>query len=87
MAGFAGAFVDREVEPRAENAFDRERVQRDASQQTQPMLDQQYGQGQGGQGYGQGDQGYNQGDQGYGQGNQGYNQGDQGYGQGNQQNY
>ncbi|MCJ1412030.1 hypothetical protein MMC19_006122 [Ptychographa xylographoides] len=46
MAGFAGAFVDREVEPRAENAFDRERVQRDASQQVQPMLDQQYGQQQ-----------------------------------------
>jgi Protein of unknown function (DUF3759) len=50
MAGFAGAFVDREVEPRAENAFDRERVQRDAVQQAQPMLDQQYGQ-QGGNQY------------------------------------
>ena len=44
MAGFAGAFMDREVEPRAENAFDRERVQRDAMQQAQPMLDQQYNQ-------------------------------------------
>ena len=76
MAGFAGAFVDREVEPRAENAFDRERVQRDATQQTQPMLDQQYGQG---------NQGYDQGNQGYDQGNQGYDQGNQGYG--NQQNY
>lgn len=59
MAGFAGAFVDREVEPRAENAFDRERVQRDAMQQTQPMLDQQFGGGGGGGGYGQ-DQGYDQ---------------------------
>ena len=44
MAGFAGAFMDREVEPMAENAFDRERVQRDAVQQAQPMLDQQYNQ-------------------------------------------
>lgn len=51
MAGFAGAFVDREVEPRAENAFDRERVQRDALQQAQPMLDQQYGQQGGGDQY------------------------------------
>jgi hypothetical protein len=44
MAGFAGAFMDREVEPMAENAFDRERVHRDAMQQTQPILDQQYNQ-------------------------------------------
>jgi hypothetical protein len=94
MAGFAGAFVDREVEPRAENAYDRERIQRDASQQVQPMLDQQYGGGGGGGGGGQqygDDQGYGGGggggqqygdDQGYGGG-----RGDQGYGGGNQQNY
>jgi hypothetical protein len=44
MAGFAGAFMDREVEPMAENAFDRERVRRDAVEQAQPMLDQQYNQ-------------------------------------------
>lgn len=37
----------------AENAFDRERVQRDAMQQTQPMLDQQYGQQYGQQDGGQ----------------------------------
>jgi Protein of unknown function (DUF3759) len=60
MAGFAGAFVDREVEPRAENAFDRERVQRDALQQAQPMLDQQYGQQYGQQYDQQNDQQYNQ---------------------------
>jgi hypothetical protein len=35
MAGFAGAFMDREIEPMAANAFDRERVQRDAIQQAQ----------------------------------------------------
>ena len=52
MAGFAGAFVDREVEPRAENAFDRERVSRDAMNQNQGMLEQQYGGQQGGGGYG-----------------------------------
>ena len=44
MAGIAGTFMDREVEPMAENAFDRERVQRDAMQQAEPMLDQQYNQ-------------------------------------------
>jgi len=44
MAGFAGAFLDREVEPRAENAWDRESAHRAALQQTQPILDQQYNQ-------------------------------------------
>jgi len=78
MAGFAGAFVDREVEPRAENAYDRERVQRDAVDQNQPMLQQQYGGNQ--DQYGGGNQGY-----GGGGGDQGYGGGDQGYG--NQQNY
>ena len=48
--------MDRELEPRAENAFDRDRVRRDAMHQAQPMLDQQYGGG--GQGYGQGQGGY-----------------------------
>lgn len=35
LAGFAGAFADREVEPRMENAYDRRRIQDDAVQQCQ----------------------------------------------------
>lgn len=35
LAGFAGAFADREVEPRMENAYDRRKVQDDAVQQCQ----------------------------------------------------
>ena len=63
LAGFAGAFIDREIEPRAENAYDRHKIQRDAVQQCQQNgLDQDYNQGGG---YGQ-DQNYNQGG-GYGQ--------------------
>ena len=55
LAGFAGAFVDREVEPRIEDAYDREKIQRDAVQQCQQNgLDQDYQQGGG---YGQ-DQNY-----------------------------
>jgi Protein of unknown function (DUF3759) len=33
VAGFAGAFADREIEPRMENAYDRRRIQDDAVQQ------------------------------------------------------
>ena len=35
LAGFAGAFADREIEPRMENAYDRRRIQQDAVQQCQ----------------------------------------------------
>ena len=35
LAGFAGAFADREIEPRMENAYDRRKIQNDAVQQCQ----------------------------------------------------
>ena len=35
LAGFAGAFADRELEPRMENAYDRRRIQEDAVAQCQ----------------------------------------------------
>jgi len=55
LAGFAGAFFDREVEPRAENAYDREKVKRDAVKHCQDNgLDDQFDQQGGGGGYDQG---------------------------------
>ena len=35
LAGFAGGFADREIEPRMENDYDKDRIQRDAVQQCQ----------------------------------------------------
>ena len=40
LAGFTGAFVDREAETRGANAWDREKLKRDSQQQAEQGLQQ-----------------------------------------------
>jgi hypothetical protein len=46
-AGFAGAFIDREVESRGMNWVDREEAKRHSKRQTDEAVDQNYGNQQG----------------------------------------
>ena len=76
LAAFAGAEVDKLVETKGENFYDREKMKRDAQENASNYYDQQY---QGGRGQGGGDSGYG-GNQGGGASGYGGNQGgDSGY--------